>query len=360
MGSMHSTPPCQSATHAATSMVIVTLQKRLSTSESSRFPRCTFFVPKAFRSPSAAKMVVEKAPPSKKAPRRCQKCVLETAAAPTLATAPASFCCGATKKGTPPALTICTTPTPAAPPPMTGLCARGSSAGLGHGACKPLNESTGSAARASISPARRPDGRLSVNPAAELHASSRRRGGEALITPPQVIEPWPTRSPRAGLFALAGGLTCACWALGLCCRPLPRAARHPGRHAAGTAGRVPRSDVHCAVPCPRSALPVYRSAEKRRAGHDRSARWHSKNPRARAPRRPILRCCGSVPRVKPLRAFRDAAGAAAAPPPSSHGTERPTSTRPRSEERTYLPSAGPKRPGAESQSTNGERPSLRL
>ena len=210
---------------------------------------------------------------------------------------------------------------------------------------------------------RRPGGLTAASQSTQLQSFMLRLGGapsgEALITPPQVIEPWPTRSPRAGLFALAGGLTCACWALGLCCRPLPRAARHPGRHAAGTAGRVPRSDVHCAVPCPRSALPVYRSAEKRRAGHDRSARWHSKNPRARAPRRPILRCCGSVPRVKPLRAFRDAAGAAAAPP-SSHGTERPTSTRPRSEERTYLPSAGPKRPGAESQSTNGERPSLRL
>ena len=57
--------------------------------------------------------------------------------------------------------------------------------------------------------------------------------------------------------------------------------------------RVPRSDilrraVHTACP-PRL---LYRSAERRRAGHNRSARRHSKNPRARAPRRPTLRAVG--------------------------------------------------------------------
>tara|TARA_B100000795_G_C22522059_1_gene331762 strand:+ start:390 stop:605 length:216 start_codon:yes stop_codon:yes gene_type:complete len=53
--------------------------------------RCTFFGPKATRSPSAAKILVEKAPPSTNAASSCQVLKLETVSALKAAPAPASF-----------------------------------------------------------------------------------------------------------------------------------------------------------------------------------------------------------------------------------------------------------------------------
>mmetsp|Transcript_32659 Transcript_32659/g.83242 ORF Transcript_32659/g.83242 Transcript_32659/m.83242 type:complete len:301 (+) Transcript_32659:293-1195(+) len=92
-GSRHSLTPCTRATHVATSMVMVTFQQRLSTSAISRFARCTFFVPNALRSPSAAKMVVEKAVPKRNAPSSCQPVARVVASAPAEARRPENFCC---------------------------------------------------------------------------------------------------------------------------------------------------------------------------------------------------------------------------------------------------------------------------
>jgi hypothetical protein len=53
--------------------------------------RCTFFGPKATRSPSAAKILVEKAPPSTNAASSCQVLKLEAVSAPKAAPALASL-----------------------------------------------------------------------------------------------------------------------------------------------------------------------------------------------------------------------------------------------------------------------------
>ena len=67
------------------------------TSATRRLPRCTFFGPKATRSPSAAKMLVEKAPPRAKAANSCHVLKEETVSAPKAAPALAS--CVGTKAG---------------------------------------------------------------------------------------------------------------------------------------------------------------------------------------------------------------------------------------------------------------------